>query len=111
MKVKPFSSFDMAQEQFESVAELLGLEEGMKELLRRPLREYSFSLPTRMDDGKFKVFRGFRVHHNPWGGARAAWSAIRTISAMASRSGSAGRSSGRWGGTWDLLWMFRPRTS
>jgi glutamate dehydrogenase (NAD(P)+) len=64
MKVKPFSSFDMAQEQFESVAELLGLEEGMKELLRGPLREYSFSLPTRMDDGKFKVFRGFRVHHN-----------------------------------------------
>ena len=29
-----------------------------------PMREYHFSIPVRMDDGKVEVFRGFRVQHN-----------------------------------------------
>jgi glutamate dehydrogenase (NAD(P)+) len=33
-------------------------------LLRQPLREYSFGIPVRLDDGSIKVFRGFRVQHN-----------------------------------------------
>jgi glutamate dehydrogenase (NAD(P)+) len=61
---KPFSSFVMAQTQFDHVAELLALDESARELLRHPLREYSFAIPTRMDDGKIHVFRGYRVHHN-----------------------------------------------
>jgi glutamate dehydrogenase (NAD(P)+) len=64
MKTKAFNSFEMAQAQFDSVAELLNLDSGTRELLRQPLREYSFSVPIRMDDGHFKVFRGFRVQHN-----------------------------------------------
>jgi len=28
------------------------------------MREYHFTIPVRMDDGKVKVFRGFRVQHN-----------------------------------------------
>jgi glutamate dehydrogenase (NAD(P)+) len=28
------------------------------------MREYSFTIPVRMDDGAVKVFRGFRVQHN-----------------------------------------------
>jgi glutamate dehydrogenase (NAD(P)+) len=46
------------------VAELLGLDEAAQQLLRHPLREYTFAIPTRMDDGKIHVFRGFRVQHN-----------------------------------------------
>jgi glutamate dehydrogenase (NAD(P)+) len=61
---KSFSSFEMAQTQFDHVAELLGLDEAAQQLLRHPLREYSFAIPTRMDDGKIHVFRGFRVQHN-----------------------------------------------
>ncbi|MHC4126744.1 MAG: Glu/Leu/Phe/Val family dehydrogenase [Planctomycetota bacterium] len=61
---KAFSSFEMAQTQFDHVAGLLDLDEAARELLRRPLREYAFAIPTRMDDGKIHVFRGFRVHHN-----------------------------------------------
>jgi glutamate dehydrogenase (NAD(P)+) len=61
---KPFSSFDMAQSQFDHVAELLDLDEPARALLRSPLREYAFAIPTRMDDGKIHVFRGFRVQHN-----------------------------------------------
>ena len=63
-KVKPFSSFEMAQTQFDNVAEILELDEGARTLLRNPIREYSFAIPTRMDDGKVHVFHGFRVQHN-----------------------------------------------
>lgn len=64
VEVKPFSSFEMAQRQFDHVADALDLEVGVRDLLRHPLREFSFAIPTRMDDGKVQVFRGFRVQHN-----------------------------------------------
>jgi len=64
MATKAFNSFEMAQAQFDKVALLLGLDESTRELLRQPLREYSFAIPVRMDDGRVKVFRGFRVQHN-----------------------------------------------
>ncbi|MEJ5358496.1 MAG: Glu/Leu/Phe/Val dehydrogenase [Desulfobacterales bacterium] len=56
--------FEMAQAQFDRVAGLLGLEPGVRELLRWPMREFHFTIPVRMDDGTMRVFRGFRVQHN-----------------------------------------------
>jgi glutamate dehydrogenase len=64
MSSKAFNPFVMAQMQFDKAAEFLNLDEGTRELLRYPMREYQFSIPVRMDDGKVKVFRGFRVQHN-----------------------------------------------
>jgi glutamate dehydrogenase len=64
MKNSNFNPFEMAKEQFDKVAELLELDSGTRELLRNPLREYHFSIPVRMDDNTYKVFRGFRVQHN-----------------------------------------------
>jgi glutamate dehydrogenase (NAD(P)+) len=64
LATRPYNSFEIAQMQFDKVAELLGLETGTRELLRWPLREYSFAIPVRMDNGAVKVFRGFRVQHN-----------------------------------------------
>jgi glutamate dehydrogenase (NAD(P)+) len=61
---KEFNSFEMAQRQFDRVADILDLDQGTRELLRVPLREYQFSIPVRMDDGTTRVFRGFRVQHN-----------------------------------------------
>src|SRR4051794_39563423 len=61
---KPANSFEIAQTQFDKVAEHLGLDQPTKDLLRFPLREYHFAIPIRMDDGTVKVFRGFRVQHN-----------------------------------------------
>jgi len=61
---KPFNAFDVAQAQFDSVADLLNLDQAARDLLRFPLREYSFAIPVRMDDGSVQVFRGFRVQHN-----------------------------------------------
>ena len=39
MDTKPFNAFEMAQKQFDSVAEKLGLDTATRELLRNPLRE------------------------------------------------------------------------
>lgn len=64
MQSKSFNPFEMAQEQFDKAAESLNLDEGTRELLRNPLREFHFSIPVKMDDGSVKVFRGFRVQHN-----------------------------------------------
>ena len=59
-----FNPYEMAQAQFDSGAEVLGLDRGAREILRVPLREYQFSIPIRMDDGSVGVYRGFRVQHN-----------------------------------------------
>ncbi len=58
------NAFEMAQRQFDHVAELLKLDPQVREILRWPLREYHFRIPVRMDDGTIRVFQGFRVQHN-----------------------------------------------
>jgi glutamate dehydrogenase len=64
MATKSFNAFAMAQAQFDQTAKQLGLDQATCELLRQPLREYSFAIPVRMDNGTTQVFRGFRVQHN-----------------------------------------------
>jgi len=64
MSSKEFNPFEMAQAQFDKVAETLNLDRGTRDLLRNPLREYHFSIPVKMDDGSTQVFKGFRVQHN-----------------------------------------------
>jgi glutamate dehydrogenase (NAD(P)+) len=63
-KAKGFNAFEMAQAQFDRVADILKLDQPARDFLRVPMREYHFSIPVRMDDGKVKVFKGFRVQHN-----------------------------------------------
>ncbi len=58
------NAFEMAQRQFDNVAELLKLDPQIREFLRWPMREYAFRIPVRMDDGTIKMFQGFRVQHN-----------------------------------------------
>jgi glutamate dehydrogenase len=64
MATQAFNPFEMAQRQFDNVADSLDLDSGTRALLRDPLREYQFGIPVRMDDGSVRVFRGFRVQHN-----------------------------------------------
>ncbi|MBN1539867.1 MAG: Glu/Leu/Phe/Val dehydrogenase [Candidatus Thermoplasmatota archaeon] len=54
----------MAQTQFDNVAEKLEMDNAVRALLREPQREYHFLIPVRMDDGSFRIFKGFRVQHN-----------------------------------------------
>ncbi|MFP3224228.1 MAG: Glu/Leu/Phe/Val dehydrogenase [Nitrososphaeria archaeon] len=54
----------MALQQLKKAADLLNLEEDIREILSHPQREVQVSLPVRMDNGKIKVFIGYRVQHN-----------------------------------------------
>ncbi len=64
MSESAFNPYEMAREQFDKIADLIGLDAGTRELLRSPMREYHFAIPVHMDDGSVRVFRGFRVQHN-----------------------------------------------
>ncbi|AUG58081.1 Glu/Leu/Phe/Val family dehydrogenase [Acetivibrio saccincola] len=59
-----YNPYVVAQTQFDTVADLIGLDEPTRELLRQPSREFHFTIPVKMDDGSCKVFKGYRVQHN-----------------------------------------------
>jgi len=56
--------FQIAQQQLDQAARKLGLDEATHELLRWPMREFRFTLPVKMDNGKTRVFHGYRVQYN-----------------------------------------------
>jgi glutamate dehydrogenase len=64
MNARAYNPFEIAQSQFDRIADMLELDEATRELLRAPLREYQFSIPVKLKDGSTKIFRGFRVQHN-----------------------------------------------
>ena len=61
---KSYNPYENAQAQFDKVAAIIGIDEGTRDLLRQPLREFHVLIPVHMDDGRTKVFKGFRVQHN-----------------------------------------------
>lgn len=56
--------FKIAQQQLAMAAEVMGLDEATHELLRWPMREFHVRIPVKMDDGRTRVFEGFRVQYN-----------------------------------------------
>ena len=58
------NSFHIAMRQFDTAAEKMGLDAGLREVLRRPRRALCMSLPVKMDNGSIRVFEGFRVQHS-----------------------------------------------
>jgi len=70
--------FEIAQEQIDRAGRKLNLDPGLMEVLKHPKRELTVNFPVRMDDGKIKVFTGYRVQYNdargPFkGGIRYHW--------------------------------------
>ena len=57
-------ALEAARQQFESAADHLALDDGLRAVLRVPQREYTTNFPVRMDDGSIRVFTGYRVQHN-----------------------------------------------
>jgi glutamate dehydrogenase (NAD(P)+) len=49
---------------FDVAAEILGLERGVYEYLKTPVKQVIVSIPIPMDDGRIQVFEGYRVIHN-----------------------------------------------
>lgn len=53
-----------AQLQVKQACEKLGLEDHVYQLLKEPQRVLEVSIPVKMDDGTYKVFKGYRSQHN-----------------------------------------------
>ncbi|MCK5808065.1 Glu/Leu/Phe/Val dehydrogenase [bacterium] len=64
MTSSEYNPFSTVQKQFDNVAEMMGLDEGAREVLRNATRETMVHIPIKMDDNSTKVFQGFRVVHN-----------------------------------------------
>lgn len=61
---KTLTPFEIAQLQLDIAAEVMKLETATHEFLREPMRELHVSIPVKMDNGKVKIFKGFRVQYN-----------------------------------------------
>jgi len=53
-----------AEARFNQAADKLGLDDGMRKVLRLPTREITVNIPVQLDDGRFEVFTGYRVQHS-----------------------------------------------
>src|SRR3972149_8662014 len=60
-KENPFESM---MERFDTAANKLGLDEGIYNYLKSPVKQVITSVPIIMDDGSIDVFEGYRVIHN-----------------------------------------------
>jgi len=58
------SAYEVALRQYDSVAEKLDIDPGIREMLRHPRFGVEVAFPIRMDDGTTRVFKGYRVIHN-----------------------------------------------
>lgn len=56
--------FTSTQDVIQDALNKLGYDEAMFELLKEPMRMMEVRIPIRMDDGKVKVFTGYRAQHN-----------------------------------------------
>ena len=61
LEVNPWES---ASHRFDEAAELLGLDDGMRKVLRQPAMELTVNIPVMLDDGRIEVFTGYRVQHS-----------------------------------------------
>ena len=55
--------YKTALEKFEKAANIVNLDENIREILKHPRRQFIVEFPVKMDDGKVKVFKGYRVQH------------------------------------------------
>jgi glutamate dehydrogenase (NAD(P)+) len=53
-----------AEARFDQAAEKLGLDDGVRKVLRSPTREMTVNIPVMLDDGRLEVFTGYRVQHS-----------------------------------------------
>jgi len=60
-KINPF---EMAKKQIDIASEYLNAEPGLLERLKQTKREVIVHFPVKMDDGKVRIFTGYRVQHD-----------------------------------------------
>jgi len=61
---KSISALEVAIQQVDIAAEMLSLESGICEMLKKPTRSLIVAVPIRRDNGEINVFTGVRVQHS-----------------------------------------------
>ena len=56
--------YKIALQQLDTVARILGLDDGIHAILQKPKRELTVNFPVNMTSGGTKMFTGYRVQHN-----------------------------------------------
>jgi glutamate dehydrogenase (NAD(P)+) len=56
--------FKIAQKQLDDAAKVMNLDSKAHKFLREPMRVFDFEIEVKMDDGKKKKFKAFRVQYN-----------------------------------------------
>ena len=64
VELKQESAYSTAQHQFDLAADVLGLSDNTRNLLREVKRELVVHFPVHMDDDSIELFTGYRVQHN-----------------------------------------------
>jgi glutamate dehydrogenase (NAD(P)+) len=62
--MQSYNSFEVAQSQIMAAGGILNLDKATLELLLWPQREFTFTLPVRMDNGDTSILHGYRIQHN-----------------------------------------------
>ena len=65
VKIDPWKN---ALKQLDDAAKILKLDLGVRDMLATPKKVLTVSLPVKMDNGKIKVFTGYRSQHNDFRG-------------------------------------------
>lgn len=58
------SAIDIASANFARAADVIGLEDEWRQMIRRPFREMKVEVPLHMEDGTLRTYTGYRVQHN-----------------------------------------------
>ena len=61
---REFNPWLNADIRFEEAATKLGLDDGIKKILKSPSKELTVHIPVVLDDGRIEVFTGYRVQHS-----------------------------------------------
>jgi glutamate dehydrogenase (NAD(P)+) len=64
MQIYNHPTFNMACQQFDQVADHLGIPDSERARLKYPKRSMTVALPIHRDDGRTEVFTGYRVQHH-----------------------------------------------
>jgi len=64
VRLESESAFATAQRRFDVAADVLGLSDNTRGILRDVKRELTVHFPVHHDNGSVRMYTGFRVHHN-----------------------------------------------
>lgn len=62
--METYNSFKITQQQLVEAAKLLNLDQSTIDLLSWPQKEFKYTLPIKMDNGKIKIFHAYRIQYN-----------------------------------------------